>query len=451
MHSISAKARRWLDTQLPLWVAGGAITADQATAIDALYGDSGREDPRRLAFLLLAIAGSALVGAGIILLIAHNWDELSRPVRCAIAFLPLLAAQALSLFVLRRRDESAPWREGAAIFNVTAVGAAISLVSQTYQIQGDFARFILVWMLLALPLVFLLRSTLAACAYLVGSIVWVMSVSRSGAGISPLWFWVFVGAVLPHVVNVFLRSRSFRTATGLAIILGVATAFGLGRTNTIAQVHLWGPSFAGLFALVYLAGCAWFRPDDEHALHPLVLLGFSSTVVLTIVLSFQEFWRFRAWDASQPLAAERTIAIGVAALFVALPFIVLTFVKRRTFSLNAMALALPLVTALAWAVAQNFSSAGEPGSSRGEAGDGFWLALLISFYALSFGIFTLVRGVRGQRFVEANVGLVVIASLAIARFFDSDLGFVTRGVAFVVVGLGFIAANLMLFRRRSPA
>ncbi len=105
--------------------------------------DSGREDSRRLAFLLLAIVGSALIGAGIILLIAHNWDELSRPVRSAIAFLPLLASHALSVFVLRRRDGSQPWRESAAIFNVAAIGAAISLVSQTYQIHGDFARFVL--------------------------------------------------------------------------------------------------------------------------------------------------------------------------------------------------------------------------------------------------------------------------------------------------------------------
>ncbi len=108
MPAITPRARRWLGSQLPLWIQSGAITADHAAAIEALYGNSGREDPRRLAFLLLAIVGSALVGAGVILLIAHNWDELSSATRSALAFLPLLVSQAFSIFVLRRRDESQP-------------------------------------------------------------------------------------------------------------------------------------------------------------------------------------------------------------------------------------------------------------------------------------------------------------------------------------------------------
>jgi hypothetical protein len=109
---------------------------------------------------LLAAVGSILVAAGIVLLIAHNWDEFSRPVRSVIAFLPLLAAQALSVFVLLRRNESKAWRECAAIFNVAAIGSAISLVSQTYQIHGSLANFIFVWILLSLPLVYLMRTTL---------------------------------------------------------------------------------------------------------------------------------------------------------------------------------------------------------------------------------------------------------------------------------------------------
>ncbi len=229
----------------------------------------------------------------------------------------------MALFVLRSRDDSRPWRESAAIFNLAAIGAAISLISQTYQIQGDFAQFVLVWMLLTLPLIYLLRSTLASCAYLLGCIVWGMSASRNGAAMSPLWFWVFAGAVLPQAVTGFRRSRSRRNVTLLAIALGIAAAFGLGRTNSIAEVGLWAPSYAGLFALVYLAGCAWFRNSDEHDLHPLVVLGFSSTVILTIVLSFQEFWRLGAWKGLQSPDPERLIAIGIVATFVASPFILL--------------------------------------------------------------------------------------------------------------------------------
>jgi uncharacterized membrane protein len=460
MHQISSGARRWLNSQLPLWIGSGAISAEQGAAIEGLYGDSGRDDPRRVAFLLLAIIGSALVGSGIILLIAHNWDELSRPVRSVIAFAPLVGAQALSLFVMLRRERSGAWREGAAVFNVAAIGATISLVAQTYQIQGDFARFILVWMLLSLPLVYLLETTFGACAYLLGTIVWVMSTSQGGTRLSPLWFWVFAGAVMPFAASLFRRKGKGRKAGALAICLSFAAAFGLARTNSIAHVELWAPSFAGLFALVYLAGCAFFRDSDEHALHPLVLLGFTSTAALSIALSFQEFWRLFHWDDPQGLQADRVIAIALVALFVALPFALFAWLRsKRPVSLNVMALALPLVACLAWIIAQRFSlldgvtSSWSDGSryARGYGPGAFAAALLISFYVLSFGVFTLARGLRGSRFVEANVGLAIVAALAVARFFDSDFGFVARGVMFVVVGLGFLAANVMLFRKRAHA
>ena len=157
--SVNQRAVRWLRAELPALVASGIISAENAQAIERYYEARSTGSPK-IGFVLLAAVGSILVAAGIVLLIAHNWDEFSRPVRSVIAFLPLLAAQALSVFVLLRRNESKAWRECAAIFNVAAIGTAISLVSQTYQIHGSLANFIFVWILLSLPLVYLMRTTL---------------------------------------------------------------------------------------------------------------------------------------------------------------------------------------------------------------------------------------------------------------------------------------------------
>lgn len=125
-------AARWLQEELADLVAGGTINEDSAQAI-ARYYAAKAPPSRNFGFLLLSVVGSALVAAGIILLVAHNWDEFSRPVRSAIAFFPLIATQLLGLAVLARREQSQSWRECVAIFNVAAVGAAISLVSQTYR------------------------------------------------------------------------------------------------------------------------------------------------------------------------------------------------------------------------------------------------------------------------------------------------------------------------------
>src|ERR1043165_864975 len=159
---------RWLLAELPRLVTNGVLTQESADALRQHYSSQPGEPPRRIGFVLSAILGSLLVGAGVVLLVAHNWDFLSRPVRCGIAFTPLLLSHALGVFVLLRRNQSAAWREAAATLNVAAIGTAIALVSQTYQIQGDFPRFILVWMILALPIVYIFQTSVGLSAYFIG-------------------------------------------------------------------------------------------------------------------------------------------------------------------------------------------------------------------------------------------------------------------------------------------
>src|SRR5207253_10167612 len=59
--------------------------------------------------------------------------------------------------------------------------------------------------------------------------------------------------------------------------------------------------------------------------------------------------------------------------------------------------------------------------------------------------------IRTNSIARANFGLLLIAALAICRFFDSDLSFVARGVGFIIVGVGFLVANLLLFKRRTAS
>lgn len=103
--SINRRAVRWLRGQLPELVAAGAISPENAAAIERHYGPV--ESRTNFGFIILATVGAALVGAGIILLIAHNWDDLSRATRTAIAFAPLLIAQALVVTVRVRNGDAA--------------------------------------------------------------------------------------------------------------------------------------------------------------------------------------------------------------------------------------------------------------------------------------------------------------------------------------------------------
>ncbi len=446
MRAADRSGTRWLLAELPELVAGGIISADSAEALRRHYSTTLPTEPRRIGFVLSAILGSLLIGAGIILLVAHNWDFLSRPVRCAISFGPLVLSQALAIFVLLRRNESAPWRESAAILNVAAIGTAIALVSQTYQIQGDFARFILVWMLLALPIVYLFRTNVGLAIYFVGATVWVVS-SKTGDffGVRPndLWVWALLLLGVPAFIA---RLRQDRFGFGMLLVmtaLAVATAFSLGQTDEIGAQSFWRCSFAAFWTVVYLVGAAPFRDWRTIRPHPFVAAGWIGILSLAIFLSFQDTWRTRQWQNAVYLVPRHypdvlAAGIQVAWILAALLFATCALWRADRTRVNFAPAGLAPIALVAWGIAK-------------RTGNPLIPSLLLNFFTFVLGIFTLLRGIRAGRVFEANLGMLVIAILAVARFFDSDFEFVLRGIAFIAIGLGFLVTNLVVLKRRVRA
>jgi uncharacterized membrane protein len=108
MRSADRSGIRWLLAELPQLVVKGLLTGEATEKLRAHYLADAPGDRRNFGFLLSATLGSLLVGGGVVLLVAHNWDFLSRPVRCGVAFAPVVCSQALAIFVLLRRNESIP-------------------------------------------------------------------------------------------------------------------------------------------------------------------------------------------------------------------------------------------------------------------------------------------------------------------------------------------------------
>lgn len=448
-QSTNRRAVRWLRTQLPALVAAGAITTENAGAIERHYAAQESES-RNLGFVLLAIIGSALVASGIILLIAHNWDELSRPLRTFIAFLPLIAAQALALFVLLRRNESQPWRESVAIFEVAAVATAIALVSQIYQTQGTFADFMFIWLLLSLPVVYLFRTTVGAVVYIIGTVVWLFNRAEWSRDTPPeqLFFWLFLVAIAPYGIALFWRDRLARQTAVLFIVLMAAAGIGLGFLAESTRANVGAIAFAGFFTSIYLSGIKFF-PREDGRLSALALLGGFGVGITAIMLSFEGIWHFSASQSWTLQGVPRAIGIAIQLFFpvVAVALLVWDYVQRKRVLFSIAAGALPLVAGLAWIIAAQ----AKPGEREHDNAYAFAASVLFNVFVLLLGVELLARGIRANSAARANFGLLVIVALAWARFFDSDLSFLTRGLGFIAVGIGFLVANVIMFKKRAKA
>jgi len=444
MSSADRTGIRWLLAELPELVASGVLSQEAADALRQHYSTEVPGERRRIGFILSAILGSLLVGAGIILLVAHNWDFFSRPVRCALALTPLVLSQALAVFVLLRRNGSAPWREMAAILNVTAIGTAVALVSQTYQIQGDFARFILVWMILALAVVYLFQTSVGLSAYFIGAAVWVFSSKHGdffGAHPNDLWGWVLLLLGVPAFVILLRQNRNGYGTLLATTALAVACAFSLGQTDEIGAQSFWRCSFPAYWSLVYLVGAVFFHDWRRTRPHPFVVIGWIGILSLAVVLSFQDIWRGHEWQKAVDLLPRHypdLLAAGIQLAWVLAALLFAGFGLWKMRESNLAPAAFTPIAVIAWLMAK-------------QTGEALVPSLLLNFFLLALGIYTLLRGIRSGRVVEANLGMLVIALLATARFFDTDLEFVVRGVAFIAIGLGFLATNLIVFKRKARA
>jgi uncharacterized membrane protein len=78
---------------LPELVENDIISDEVAQNIKTYYSKNEESGTSRL-FTIFGILGATLIGLGIILIMAHNWDNFSRLTKVFLAFLPMLLGQA---------------------------------------------------------------------------------------------------------------------------------------------------------------------------------------------------------------------------------------------------------------------------------------------------------------------------------------------------------------------
>jgi len=67
---------------------------------------------------------------------------------------------------------------------------------------------------------------------------------------------------------------------------------------------------------------------------------------------------------------------------------------------------------------------------------------------LIVAVLTIREGAIRNNLGILNYGLLIITGLIICRFFDINIGFVLKGLLFVLVGMGFFFANLWMIRKK---
>jgi uncharacterized membrane protein len=417
---------------IPELLKAGVISKETAERIQDYYQTKSGSSANRL-FIVFGIFGAILVGLGIILIIAHNWDELSRASKTLFAFLPILIGQVLCGFALIKKQNSIVWRESGAAFLFFSVGASISLVSQIYNIPGNLSSFLLTWMLLCFPLIYVMKSSIASILYLIGITYYAGETSYWSYPSSESYlYWGLLLLALPHYYLLYKRSPKSNFMIFHSWLIPLSIVFALG---TIAKTteELMFIAYFSLFGLLYLIGDVDFYSKQKSRNNGYRVLGSLGTIVLLMTLSFDWFWkdlRNKEFQFNEIIAEPEFLASA----FISLLAIGLLYLNQKIKSLNQLKL---LESTFILFIITFIIGLYSP-----------LAVLLVNIYVFVIGILTIRDGAKQEHLGILNYGLLIITTLVICRFFDTNLSFILRGVLFVLVGAGFFVANYLMLKKR---
>ncbi|MBQ0737072.1 DUF2157 domain-containing protein [Aquimarina celericrescens] len=414
--------------ELKTLVEDKVISPELANKIEQYYATKEVAHPNKL-FMVFGIFGALLVGSGIILMLAHNWDDFSKITKTILAFIPLLIGQFLVGFSILK-EKTNTWKEASGTFLFFAVGACMALVSQIYNIPGDLGSYLLTWILLCLPLVYLLRSNAVALLIVILSTYYTLEVGvwnyRSTQ--TPWFYVVFFLAILPHYLILLKNKIASNTVAIFNWILpsSIAIALGafIGNTGNLGFVM-----YITLFGLLYNIGRLSVFKELRTLKNGSLIIGSVGTVVSLMIFTFRWIWdeypKMFTYDIQE-------LYISLTLFFITVGVFGYSFWKRGLEAINLFQVAFVI----------------------------FWITyfflpgieivpvVLMNLLVFALGLSAIKIGADKFNFGILNYGLLIISILIICRFFDTGMSFVVRGILFVLVGTGFFLTNYIMLKRQ---
>lgn len=421
---------RWFLEELPKLRESGIIDSGTEDKLKLHYRERLERSPSPQKYFLLALSmiGSVLIAGGIILLFNYNWDMFTKTTRIAIAFLPMALGILLSLFTLTT-GRPQTWREGSAVLTSAGTAVAIALLSQIYHTGGTLSEFMTLVLLLALPLIYIFDSVALATLYCIGLFMtlggWneqprLPMVFSLLAGIVPFAGWHLLREASPY--RIWMRYLAMGFALFALIAFSGKFSIGLMLFTVCA---------------VFLLAAQGLREKGESLLkNPWLVSAFFLLLVLLSVgssIGGRIFKEASSYKTITDGAAFYWLTEGVFLVIFVLLFIRDFLRKKMDFSRFMPAILLGL--ALLGTLLEIYKT------------DDLYTRLAMNAYMGVFGILLIMRGCRETAMLVFNGGLLTCALLIGLRFFDADLGLLPRAIGFILLGLGFIGANIFFSRR----
>lgn len=289
-----------LKSHLSRWQENKLITPKQATDI-AAFEQSRFHDMLQSG---LKYSGLLSILLGVALIVAANWDLFGKYTRLG-GHIALNTVVAYAIWRWRDNDKRTHWREGAVYLLCGLTLTLIALIGQTFQLQGDIAGLLLLWMGLITGMVFIIGQNMRIAA---------------------LWVGGFIVTLLTNIAFYFehmSRQPAFFSALAVAVLLPVGFWF-IGHWRAVQRTN---PSFAqtliqtAIFSTIACAAAASFAYYDDHQrlLSSLLITvsdyyNYLSIIGVGFIAAIGAIYHF------MPAARKNIGILSIGGLFTLLPY-----------------------------------------------------------------------------------------------------------------------------------
>ncbi|TEB09653.1 DUF2157 domain-containing protein [Pelotomaculum propionicicum] len=419
----------WLMKETKRWVSGRIITGDQAEQIIGLYP---AEHKNRLISVLLLL-GAILLGTGIILFFASNWQHIPKWGKVSIVIIPLV----LFHLAAHLTCESYPrLSQTLTLLGCVMFGSGIWLVAQIFHINTHFPNGMLFWLLGVLSVALILREELplGLSALLMAS--WVLAEQSSSLLIMFIAMMLFGG--------VFYLTYTLRSSFALVVSLISVCIF----VNTE----------------IYLILADNYSFKDAGSLIPFVLLLIGSSYIYMskhpvneLLKNFPFIYKFLG-----------VVLTGASLFTMSLEFFAYDFIKMRQSGAGYVLFWVLYITVAflgAYAISRRSTKIKEvlKGNYTWLAVDalvfimllipfnGLTLMIILNLFMFIWALLVIISAYQTQSSLYFILGMVAFNLYVLAEYFNFFWKSLPKSLFFIAGGIVLVLSGALMERQRRKA
>ena len=408
------------------------ITQETAEDISAYYNNK-KSVKGQMLLVLFSILAALLLGSGIILILAHNWDNLPNYFKIGLVFCILILTQLLCVYTLTKKQDSSVWRETSSTLLFWAIGTILAIISQVYNISGSISSFMLTWLLIFSFSIYFMNSSSGSIFYIIGTILYGLTEVSAYNNISNVYIYLGLLLIFLPFYLLRLKNNSDKSSTGLlnwlvALALLIFPALMLNSSGL-----LFCTTYLNIFTVIFLVGTSKYFKSRQLIYNGYFFIGITGILVILYIFSFQPVWEKIA-DINLSTFLPDLLIIMLISIFL-LIFILYSFIRGQRKNIQLLS--------LTFIIFNLFLLVKSPVP--------FYSVIIVNIFIILIGLDTILKGFTGNSIGIVNFGFFILFILIICRFIDIEISFFIKGLVFILAGCSIFAINYLVVSRRRKA